>query len=152
MKQCQYPFSRTPLGPIIAHSGNASQIFLQLGFLINNGIFNKPIITHTQILVHRWGPRIRVLALFHRCTNTKSLGSSVAQAILCQAFTDFFHFTVVNVIEWNPIAKKILLSIHLRNFGNHVTIGPPICPLICPGSTPSEFLSNGYNLIVWGKL
>ena len=67
---------------------------------------------------------------------------------LYQAFTVLFHFTVVNIIERNPIAKKILLSIHPRNFGNHVTIGPPICPFTCPGSTPSEFLCNGYNLVV----
>ena len=123
---------------------NSSQISLQFGWLVNNGIFNKPIIAHTQILVHRWGPRTRVLALFHRCTNTKSLGSFVAQAILCQAFTHFFHFSLVNIIEQSPIAKKIWLSIHPRNFGNHVTIGPLICPFICPGSTPSEFLCNGY--------
>jgi len=120
VKQCQYPFSGTPLDSTIAHSGNASQISLQFGWLINNGIFNKPIIAHTQILVHRWGPGTRVLALFHRCTNTKSLGSSVVQVILCQAFTHFFHFTVVNIIEQSPIAKKIWLSIHPRNFGNHV--------------------------------
>ena len=36
---------------------------------IDNGFFNRPIIAHTQILVHRWGPRrIRIPALFHRQT------------------------------------------------------------------------------------
>ena len=31
------------------------------------GIFNRPIMAHTQIiLVHSWGPRTRIRALFHR--------------------------------------------------------------------------------------
>ena len=34
---------------------------------IDNGFFNRPFIAHTQIIVHRWGPRrIRIPALFHR--------------------------------------------------------------------------------------
>ena len=44
----------------------------------------------------------------------------MAQAIPCQAFTNFFHFTVSGEqIKWSPIGKKIWLSIHPRNFGNH---------------------------------
>ena len=30
--------------------------------------YNRPIITHAQILVHRWGPRTRILVLFLRQT------------------------------------------------------------------------------------
>ena len=33
---------------------------------INNGLFNRPIIKRTQILVHRLGPRTRISALFRR--------------------------------------------------------------------------------------
>lgn len=81
VKQCQYPFSRPPMDSTIA--GNASWISLQLGWLINYslrgrrlkgkgkealGIFNRPIIASTQILVHMWEPRTRILSLFHRWT------------------------------------------------------------------------------------
>ena len=31
---------------------------------IDNGFFNRPTIAGTPILVHRWGPRIRISALF----------------------------------------------------------------------------------------
>ena len=30
--------------------------------------YNRPIIAHAQILVHRWGPRTRILVLFLRQT------------------------------------------------------------------------------------
>ena len=33
---------------------------------IDNGLFNRPIMTRTQILVHRLGPRTRISALFRR--------------------------------------------------------------------------------------
>ena len=33
-----------------------------------------------------------------------------------------------NACECSPIAKKICLSIHLRNFGSHVTVCPSIPP------------------------
>ena len=33
---------------------------------IDNGIFNRPIMTRTKILVHRLGPRTRISALFGR--------------------------------------------------------------------------------------
>ena len=32
----------------------------------SNGFFNKPVMVRAQILVHRWGPRTRILALFCR--------------------------------------------------------------------------------------
>ena len=36
---------------------------------IKHDFFNRPIMALTQILVHRWGPRLRILALFRRlCT------------------------------------------------------------------------------------
>ena len=31
-------------------------------------LFNRPIKVRTQILAHRWGPRTRILVLFHRWT------------------------------------------------------------------------------------
>ena len=41
---------------------------------------NRPIMVHTQTLVHSGGPRRRILALFYGRTH-QSLVSSVAQAI-----------------------------------------------------------------------
>ena len=36
---------------------------------IKHDFFKRPIMARTQILVHRWGPRLRILALFRRlCT------------------------------------------------------------------------------------
>ena len=53
---------------------------------------NRQIIAHTQVLVHRWGPRrIGIPALFHR--QTYSLVSSVVQAKLldcCYGFMSKF--------------------------------------------------------------
>ena len=37
--------------------------------LNRNGFINKPIMAHTPILVLRWGPRTRILVLFHRQTS-----------------------------------------------------------------------------------
>ena len=42
--------------------------------------YNRPIIAHAQILVHRWGPRTRILVLFLRQTLNQSLVLSVVQA------------------------------------------------------------------------
>ena len=49
-------------------TGSAFRISFQYDWPIDNGIFNRPIMSRTQIQVHRWGPRTRVLALFHRRT------------------------------------------------------------------------------------
>jgi len=45
---------------------SAFRISFQSDWLIDNGIFNRPIMARTEILVHRWGPRSRILALFRR--------------------------------------------------------------------------------------
>ena len=45
------------------------QIFPQPDWQIkNHGIFKRPIMVHTQILVHTWKPRTRISLLFHRWT------------------------------------------------------------------------------------
>ena len=46
---------------------------LQSDWKIDNGFFNRSIMARTQILVHRWGPRTRILALFRRRTCRKWL-------------------------------------------------------------------------------
>ena len=33
----------------------------------------------------------------------------------------------VKQFAWSPMGNKICLSIHLRNFGSHVTIGLSVC-------------------------
>ena len=45
---------------------NVFQISLQPDWQTDNGIFNRPIMVHTQILVHRWRPRTRISVLFCR--------------------------------------------------------------------------------------
>ena len=42
--------------------------FFHADWQIDNDFFNRPITAHTQILVHRWGPRTRILVLFRRWT------------------------------------------------------------------------------------
>ena len=46
---------------------DSTEVCLQFPFVdwqIDNGFFNRPTIAGTPILVHRWGPRIRISALF----------------------------------------------------------------------------------------
>lgn len=45
---------------------------------INNGVFDRSILTRIQILVHKWGTRTRISALFRR----QSLVSTMAHAKL----------------------------------------------------------------------
>ena len=44
------------------------KFFLQRDWQIDNDFFNTPLMVRTQILVHRWGPRTSILALFRRRT------------------------------------------------------------------------------------
>ena len=59
------------------------QISLQPDWQLNNGFFNRPIMVHTQILVHRWRPRTRISSLACQQTYPWGLVSSVVQAIPC---------------------------------------------------------------------
>ena len=36
-----------------------SHVPIQPDWQIDNGLFNRPVMVHTQILIHRWGPRKR---------------------------------------------------------------------------------------------
>ena len=49
-------------------TGSAFRISFHPDWQIDNRFFNRPIMVHSQILVHRWGPRSRTLALFRRRT------------------------------------------------------------------------------------
>ena len=51
-------------------TGSAFRISFYPDWQINNDIFNRPVLkmARTQILVHGWGPRTRILALFRRRT------------------------------------------------------------------------------------
>ena len=44
------------------------RIFFHSDGQINDGFFNKPIVARTQILVHSWGPRTKISALFRTRT------------------------------------------------------------------------------------
>ena len=55
------------------------QIFLQLHWQIkNHRIFNRLIMVHTQVLLHRWKPRTRISLLFCRWTYPKLSSSDCA--------------------------------------------------------------------------
>ena len=49
-------------------TGSAFRISFQPDWLIDNAIFNRPIMARTQILVLRWRPKTRILVLFRRRT------------------------------------------------------------------------------------
>ena len=52
-------------------TGNAFWISFQPDWQIHSGIFNRPIMACTQILVHRWGPTTRISVLFRRRAQLK---------------------------------------------------------------------------------
>ena len=76
VKQCRDPCSGPPTTQQII--GSAFRISFHPDWPIDSVFFNRPIIAHTQILVHRWRPRTRISVLFHKRIN-QSLVSSVAQ-------------------------------------------------------------------------
>ena len=49
-------------------TGRAFRISFHLDWQIDDGIYNRPIIAHTRILVQRWRPRTMISALFRRQT------------------------------------------------------------------------------------
>ena len=49
-------------------TGRAFRISFHLDWQIDDGIYNRPIIAHTRILVQRWRPRTMISALFRRRT------------------------------------------------------------------------------------
>ena len=56
------------LGPLRTQqsTGCPFRISFQSDWPIDNGFFNGPIMMRIQILVHRWGPRTKISALFRR--------------------------------------------------------------------------------------
>ena len=62
--------------------------FLLSDWKINNDIFNRPVMARTQIQVHRWGPRTRILALFRRRTLPEF---SIVRDVGKLLFTVCFH-------------------------------------------------------------
>ena len=65
-KQCRDPCSGPQRTQQI--TGSAFQIYFHPDWQIGNVFFDRPIMASNQILVHRWGPRIRILVLFCRQT------------------------------------------------------------------------------------
>ena len=49
-------------------TGRAFRISFHLDWQIDDGIYNRPIMAHTQILVQRWRPRTMISALCCRQT------------------------------------------------------------------------------------
>ena len=64
-----------------------SQFSLQPDWQMDNGFFNSPVLACTQILVHMWGPRTRIL----QTDLTQSLVPSVAQANIYQGVGLVLH-------------------------------------------------------------
>ena len=76
VKQCRDLCSGPPTTQQII--GSAFRVSFHPDWPIDSVFFNRPIIAHTQILVHRWRPQTRILVLFHRRINQR-LVSPVAQ-------------------------------------------------------------------------
>ena len=53
-KQCRHPRSGSPKD--LTNYLKSVQISFHLDWLIDRVLFNRPIMGHTQVLVHRWGP------------------------------------------------------------------------------------------------
>ena len=69
-------------------TGSAFRISFYPDWQINNYIFNRPVMARSQIQVHRWGPRTRILALFRRRTLPEfSIVCDVGKLL----FTSCFH-------------------------------------------------------------
>ena len=65
-KYCRDPCSVPTMG-LMNYRMSPVRISFHTDWQIDNGFFNRPIMAHTQILVHRWGPRTRIfLVMFHR--------------------------------------------------------------------------------------
>ena len=64
-------------------------------FLPFNGFFKRPIMAHSQIGVHRWGPRTIILALFCRRTYNQKF-QSVVQAMLICHYMCIFHNDLIH--------------------------------------------------------
>ena len=67
-KQWRYPCSRPPTDSMKSPEMRFEFPFILIGKLTIAFFFNKPVMVRNQILVHRWGPRARILALFRRRT------------------------------------------------------------------------------------
>ena len=86
---------------------------------IDNGFFNRPIIAHSQILVHSWGPRrIRIPVQFQRQTYiTKVHVLFVVQAKykLLDSLPSLWHrhtlFCSISIREEQPIAPLAMRSV-----------------------------------------
>ena len=73
---------------------DAFQIFLQPDLQMSNDIFNRPSMTHTQILLQR-GAQNKDFSTVSQMDSTRSLVPSVAQAMYMTVY--FFTFGNVNV-------------------------------------------------------
>ena len=76
------------------------QIFSKPDWEIKNyGIFKRPIMVHTQILVHRWKPRKRIPLLFQRRTYPKAQFLSLCNRLIIYELTlkatDAFSLTLL---------------------------------------------------------
>ena len=65
-KQCRDPCSGPQRTQQI--TGSVFQIYFHPDWQFDNVFFDRPIMARDQILVHRWGPRTRILVLFCRQT------------------------------------------------------------------------------------
>ena len=62
---------------------------------IDNGSFNRPIMARTQILIHRWGPRTSISALFRRRAKPE-FSFRLWRRLMATLLTSF-HKTIIEV-------------------------------------------------------
>ena len=93
-------------------TGRAVWISFHLDWQIDDGIYNKPIIARTRILVQRWRPRTRISVLFRRRTfclwyrlDFKALVSKL----------QFFHHSIVSKFAEETWAQRKPNQIIIEN-------------------------------------
>ena len=111
-KKCWHP----PSGPqqIQQIIRRAFRISFHLDWQIDDGIYNRPIIARTRILVQRWRPRTRISVLFRRRTfhltvwyrlDFKAFGSKL----------QFFHHSIVSQFAEDTWAQRKPNQIIIEN-------------------------------------
>ena len=118
--QCQYPCSGPSTDSMNYITGNVFGISFHFDWQIDNGFQKNPVMAHTHIQVHRWGPERWFQCCFAEGLYQGFIVSSVSQAtyfltwryftlLRVQAKIKNTHATtgtVVYLIPWNIMKKS----------------------------------------------
>ena len=120
-------------------TGRAFRISFHLDWQIDDGIYNRPIIAHTRILVQRWRPRTMISALFRRQTFCLwyRLETSRLWGQNCKFFTTLLYHNSQKRLEhkenqtkYRKRARKPQIESH-QNFNISNVVGLFLAPTQC---------------------